>query len=126
MIPLLTLPILRHGIKKCKTAGKALLSNSSGSSHLSSVLVDELGDLADGNGLTLITEGESTEGGVFGEGLDTDTTDAAGDLQAGDDAHTLGGEAGCFLGFSAGTLLEFVKESLEGNFFCSGVHWIVC
>lgn len=62
--------------------------------HLSSLFVDELGDLANGDGLTLVTEGESTESRVLGEGLDTDTgTIVAGDLQAGDNAHTLGGES---------------------------------
>jgi hypothetical protein len=62
--------------------------------HLSFLFGDELGDLADGNSLTLITEGESAEGGVFGKSLDTNTSAVvAGDLQAGNNAHTLGGEA---------------------------------
>jgi hypothetical protein len=66
---------------------------SSHINHLSLLFSDELGDLANGNGLTLITEGESAEGGVFGKCLDTNTgTVVAGDLQTGNDAHTLGGE----------------------------------
>jgi hypothetical protein len=66
--------------------------------HLSFLFGNELGNLANGDGLTLITEGESTEGRVLGKGLDTDTgTVVAGDLQAGDDAHALGGETGCLL-----------------------------
>lgn len=66
--------------------------------HLSSLLSDELGNLANGNGLTLVAEGESTQGGVFGKALDTDASAVvAGDLQAGDDAHALCGETGCLL-----------------------------
>jgi hypothetical protein len=66
--------------------------------HLSFLFGDELGDLANGNSLTLITEGESAEGGVFGKGLDTDTgAVVAGNLQAGDDAHALSGETRCLL-----------------------------
>jgi hypothetical protein len=75
--------------RKCTTDAWRFKTN-----HLSFLFGDELGDLANGNSLTLITEGESAEGGVFGKGLDTDTgAVVAGDLQAGDDAHTLGGEA---------------------------------
>lgn len=60
--------------------------------------MDELGNLANGNGLTLVTKGESTESRVLGEGLDTDTgTVVAGDLQASDNAHSLGGETGGLL-----------------------------
>lgn len=56
--------------------------------------MDELGNLANGNSLTLVTKGESTQGRVLGEGLDTDTgTVVAGNLQTGDNAHTLGGKA---------------------------------
>jgi hypothetical protein len=66
--------------------------------HLSILFGNELSDLANGNGLTLVTEGEAAKGGVLGKGLDTDTCAVvAGDLQTGDDAHALGGETGCLL-----------------------------
>lgn len=84
--------------------------------------MDELGNLANGNGLTLVTEGESTQGRVLGKGLDTDTgTVVAGDLQAGDNAHTLGSKARSLLRLSASALLELVEESVESNLFGSGV-----
>lgn len=105
--------------KKCTT--HALRFNTN---HLSFLFGDELSDLANGNGLTLITEGESAEGGVFGKSLDTDTgAVVTGDLQAGDDAHTLGGEARSLLRFSACALFELVQESVEGDFFGGGVDY---
>jgi hypothetical protein len=88
------LPVVSSfGIKKNVQTEFSLCIN-----HLSILFGDELSNLANSNGLTLVTEGESTEGGVLGKGLDTDTgAVVAGDLQAGDDAHALGGETGCLL-----------------------------
>lgn len=88
------------GIKKIlqKRAWASCTSTLAAENHLSSLFVNELGDLADGDGLTLVTEGESTESRVLGESLDTDTgTVVAGNLQTSDNAHTLGGETGSLL-----------------------------
>lgn len=83
---------------------------------------DELGDLANGNGLALVAQGEATHLRVVLKALDTDSTGATNDLHASNDAVTTLGVCGRQLALTVGALLELVEKRCKGNLLNCRVH----